>query len=265
MSYKSGRWVYGVTTVAQRFDTLLPRTLNSLAQGGFDRPHIFVDGHGLSPVKHYYTELVQRYEGTYPDLPLTVRSPAVKCHAHWTLALLQLFLTDPTADYYALFQDDFVCYRNLREYLTRNPCPDKGYMNLYTATATNEPIISGKPYGTWHEGGLVNRPRPDAPVAWQAGRGAVALAFNREAAYALASSSKMVEHATDMQRGWRKVDGAIVNAMNQAGYREYVHSPSLVQHTGHPPEYSTTKSMPIPLAATFLGEEVDALSFLQRG
>ena len=262
MPYRSGKWVYGVTTVYQRFDTLLPRTLASLKAAGWDTPHLFVDGVGLSSIKHRYSELVQRYEATYPYLPLTVRYPAVKCHAHWHLSFLQLFETDPTADYYALFQDDFVCYRNTREYITRSPCPEKGYMSLLTNTATNEPIIAGKPYGTWHEGGLTNRPESN-PNLWQAGRGAVALVFNREAAYELLSSPKMVEHATDTNRGWRKVDGAIVNAMNQAGYREYIHCPSLAQHTGHPPETSTTRSLPIPLAATFLGEGVDALEFLK--
>lgn len=38
------RWSYGVTTVTERRDTLLPQTLASLKAAGWDNPRLFVDG-----------------------------------------------------------------------------------------------------------------------------------------------------------------------------------------------------------------------------
>ena len=258
-------WSYGVTTVFPRLNTLLPATLASLAKAGFNKPTLFVDGTGLSTTAVSCSKLVHLYEQAFPTLSLTFRQQAVKCHAAWWLAFQELFLQDPGASYYALFQDDCAAYLNLCSYLERRPCPDDGYMNLYTATPGNEHIIrqeSGqeKPVG-WYEGVLKKRLDSDpSTYPWQLGIGAVGLVFPRKAAYALLTSPKMIEHACDKTRGWRKVDGAIVNAMNQAGFREYIHNPSLLQHTG---DHSTTGSMPMPYAATFLGEKVDALGFLK--
>lgn len=251
------RWAYAVTTVPERRHTTLPRTLDSLATAGFDKPRLFVDGLGRSLASGRYSELVRSYEDQFPHLELAVRWPNLRTHGHWFLTLHELFQRDPNAERFAVFQDDFVTYRNLRSYLERVPYPDKAYLNLYTFTATNEPIIRGKPPG-WYEAGLLNSP---PGTRWQAGRGAVALVFSNQAAQVLLSAPQMLSHATDKQRGWRKVDGAIVNAMNQAGWREYVHAPSLVQHTG---QFSSMGSMPLKYAESFLGEEVDALTFLEQ-
>src|SRR6476659_1860086 len=37
-------WSYGITTVATRGQSLLPQTMKSLANAGFDKPAIFLDG-----------------------------------------------------------------------------------------------------------------------------------------------------------------------------------------------------------------------------
>lgn len=259
-------WAYGVSTVPERIEDPLPRTLHSLAAAGWPHPRLFVDGEGLRPDTRAHlperplSEIARQYEAAFPDLPLTVRSPNARSFANWYLAALELYLRVPLADRYALFQDDIVICRNTRAYLESIPYPEKGYCNLYTHTATNEPLIAGKPPG-WVEGGLTNPPPPLGMNVnrWQAGRSAVALVFDRAAMQALLTAYAMVDHATDSSKGWRKVDGAIVNAMNQAGFREYVHAPSLVQHTG---ERTSMRSLPQKYAASFLGETFDALEFL---
>lgn len=257
-------WAYGVTSCKQRKDTLLPQTLASLKAGGFGEPHLFIDG----------CEDVPSWREQFPGLEMTFRYPHLRVHGNWCLSLSEMFIRNPTADRFALFQDDLSCVQNLRQYLEKTYYPSKVYWNLYTATRTNEPVVEGKPPGTWHEGGLLN---PDSPERWQAGRGAVALVFDREAVQVLLSSRALVERPLNPHRGWRAVDGGIVNAMNQAGYREMVHCPSLVQHTGalsamDKRKTSTGQDDKYPvhwwgghdLAKTFPGSEFDAMTWLEE-
>lgn len=235
------RWAYGVTTVPERRHDLLPRTLASLAWGGFDKPRLFVDGCGPEHALSY----------TSFNLPITVRYDALKTAGNWVLALYELYYRNPESERFALFQDDLVTYRNLRKYLERCVLPDAGYWNLYTFPSNQ----SYCPPGCW--GWYESRPvTPHAPQ-WQSGRGAVALVFSRAAVITLLSQRSLVERVQDGQIKDRKIDGGIVNAMNLAGYREYVHNPSLVQHTG---EQSTMGNLPHPQAQSFLGEDYDALS-----
>jgi hypothetical protein len=171
--------------------------------------------------------------------------------------LWELYVREPTANRYAIFQDDMVCCRNLRGYLEACPYPEHGYLNLLTFL-TNEPVIAGKPVGWYLAGGLECS---DPNSQWQTGRGAVALVFDREAVITLLSSRHFVERPMDPFRGHRSIDGGIVTAMNKAGCREYIHSPSLVQHVGH---VSSMGNLPYPQAQTFRGENFDALDLLKE-
>jgi len=93
------RWAVGVTTVPSRLDVLLPQTLHSLKRAGFPEPRLFVDG-------------VKELE--WCGLEVTCRFPAVGAYPNWFLALHELVVRDPSAHYYAMFQDDLVCAGNLR-------------------------------------------------------------------------------------------------------------------------------------------------------
>lgn len=229
-------WSYGVTTVPQRAGDLLPRTLASLAAAGFGEPHLFVDG-------------ATGIEG-YPAA--TVRWPPVLTAGNWTLALWELYIRESAADRYAVFQDDFVTYRNLRAYLEWCRYPEKGYWNLYTFSV-NERIVIGRPVG-WHVAGA-------SDDGWQYGRGAVALVFNRDAVVALLKSEHLANRFQDLARGWRNIDGGIVTAMNKADYQEYVHNPSLVQHLGTESAMGNYRQLQ---AASFRGEDFDAMDLLKE-
>ena len=218
------RWQYGVTTVPQRFGWMLQSTLLSLARGGFDEPRLFVDGPGEAPVV----------------LPSVNRDPSVGTVGNWILSMWELYLRDPVADRYAIFQDDLVCCRNLKSYLNGYKYPSMGYLNLLTF-ASNENFIKGK--RGWVESD-------------QMGKGAVGLVFDNAAVKVLLRSHHLVEKA-QTKNGHKNLDGAIVTAMKQAGYKEYVHSPSLVQHVG---EETTMGNMKHPKAETFPGETFDALT-----
>ena len=231
-------WSYGVTTVPERFETTLPRTLVSLRMAGFPEPRLFVDG-GLEPLVYH-----ERF-----GLPATCRHPKVHIFGSFVLALWELHLRHPEAERFAVFQDDFVTYRNLRDYLESCEYPETGYWNLYTFPK-NQKLAATRLQGEtgWYPSN-------------QLGKGAVALVFSREAVATLLGSRHIAVRPSDLdthrkrKRAKKFVDGAIVEAMRQAGWTEYVHSPSLVQHTG---EVSVAGNGKHALAPSWRGEDFDA-------
>lgn len=238
------KWAVAVTTVSQRRSTLLPPTLASIKAAGFPDPRLCVDGTG-DGFDHF-------------GLEVTYRRQQIRTHGNWVLAAMELFIREPHAARYGIFQDDFAVYRNTRQYLDACPYPTFGYWNLTTFDArpgsSNEKVVEGQPVG-WYEAAELM-----APKGYQAGRGAVALVFNREALLTLLSSRHMVERPMDAHRGHQAVDGGVVWAMNKAGWREYVHNPSLVCHTGG--DASTMGHGRYKLPLTWRGDDFDALSLL---
>jgi hypothetical protein len=251
------RWSYGVTTVPSRRDTLLPRTLRSLAAAGWPEPRLFVDGCGP---QEWFAGLagfpLERYAHTF-------REPKVRTAGNWWLALVELYVRAPEAHRYAVFQDDLVGCRNLRAYLDACLYPADGYWNLLTfpsnhgpsAHGGRAPSVFGEPERLgWAQG----RSMSAGPNGPQNGRGAVALVFDRRAVVELLSSRKWVERAQDPHRGHKSVDGGVVTGLNAAGVREYVHNPTLVFHTG---EVSSMGNQRHPDAPGWRGEDWDVLEW----
>jgi hypothetical protein len=241
-------WSYGVTTVPARRDDLLPRTLASLKVGGFDAPRLFADG----------CDDPRSWEAEF-NLPVTGRHPPLRAWGNWVLALYELYVREPAADYYAVFQDDLVCPRNLRAYLERNPCPTGGYMNLYTYPH-NIAVRPAAPFTGWYEGVLCSQHATKEP-RWQRGLGALALVFTGAAVPLLLRHPSCVDRPKDPHQGHKKIDGGVVNVMNQLAIREYVHAPSLVQHTGQTSVIEQSHDRQ-PQAPDFPGEGFDALTLL---
>jgi len=234
------KWSYGITTVEQRKDILFPRTLQSLKDAGFDKPIIFVDGlKDGSEYNEFGLEVVTRYV----EDAVAGHYHRIRTFGNWVLALWELYLREPTADRYAIFQDDFVTYKHLRLFLEKSPYPDKGYLNLYTFPS-NQKVARDK--SGWF-------------LSNQKGRGAVALVFSREAVTTLLASQHMVDRPQDAQRGWKAIDGGIVTAFVKADWQEWCHNPSLVQHTG---EQSVMKNRQHLKAVSFRGEDFDARNLL---
>lgn len=233
------KWSYGVTTVPERFASLLPRTLSSLRLGGFDSPRLFVDGLSISDMALESNGLLERYE-------ITLRSPRMKAFGNWILGLWELYLREPTADLYGMFQDDFVTYRNLRQYLESCEYPVKGYWNLLSFP-NNERLSKGTT--GWHHSN-------------QRGKGAVGLVFNRETVTAILSSyENIVERPMASNgRAHSAIDGAVVDCLKKKGWTEYTHYPSLLTHTGTPSAMGHGK---FPQPRSFRGEGFDALSLVE--
>lgn len=228
-------WAYGVTTTPERRDKLLPRTLKSLVKAGFPDPTLFVDKCKKSEIVRY----------TAWDYSTVFRmAPGVRTYGNWLLALWELYLKQSDAHFFAIFQDDFVTYSNLKPYLERCEYPEKGYWNLYTFPQ-NQELAKGRK--GWYPSN-------------QLGKGAVALVFDKKAVMNLLSTKHLVDRVQNPLRGHKAVDGAISTAMKQIGYKEYVHNPSLVQHTGIQSSMGNTK---LQLALSFISEEFDALDLLK--
>lgn len=226
------KWAYGVTTVPGRFCDLLPQTLASLEKAGFDSPRLFVDGCREGEVP----QCLRRYE-------MTCHYPAVRTFGNWYLGLTELYLRKPNADMFAMFQDDFVTYPTLREYLEVCQYPKQGYWNLYTFPE------NVRPQQGWYLSG-------------QKGKGAVALVFSRECAMILLEHRSMVGWPQNLTQGYKGLDGRIVTSMKKIDWHEYVHNPSLVQHTGLDTSIADGRHPKQPLSPVFRGEDYDALNLL---
>ena len=245
-------WACGLTTVTTRRRDLLPRTLESLKKSGFANPVLFIDGATHQDAISYEQEF---------GLACVPRYPLIKTFGNWILGLAELYIRNPLADRYAMFQDDLVCSRNLREYLERCEFPDgehgrpKGYWNLYTfeynwARAPRDLTVKRERRKGWF------------PTNGK-GLGAVALVFSREGVWdLLAHRGNIITRPTEpTAKAWSAIDGAIVDALKKQGYREYCHNPSLVQHTGL---RSSMGNMTHPRANSFEGEDYDLLQLLKR-
>lgn len=240
-------WSYGIITVPGRASDLLPRTLASLAKAGFDKPRLFVDDCSYTRFADAYEMLDLEVTPRWPQIGVPSRfrrnRPGFSNLANWILGIVELYLRNPFADKYAIFEDDLVTYLNLRQYLDQCHYPERGYWNLYTFPQNLE-LANGR-HG-WYPSN-------------QMGRGAVGLVFSRDALVTLFTSDYLVRLPYTEQRGWKSLDGAIVTAFKKAGWMEFVHNPSLVQHVG---TVSAMHNHSHLQANSFRGENYDALELL---
>lgn len=227
------KWAYGVTTVPCRMHDLLPRTLLSLLKAGFDRPRLFIDGEREPNTGR--DRVVNHYECTW-------RGENIRTFGNWVLAAWELYIRTPTADRYCIFQDDFITYPNLKDYLESCEYQPKSYYNLYTFPH-NEGELG------WHHSD-------------QNGRGAVALMFDGEALRTLLSQRMFINRPLHPNRGHKCVDGGIVDCLKvpEVGYTELVHTPSLVQHVGL---FSSMGNRSHQQAISFRGESFNAKELIK--
>lgn len=222
------KWAVGITTVPDRLEDLLPRTIDSIIGAGFRSPQIFVDGDPRS------RKLPKGFK-------TVVRSQRVQAYCNFSLALHELFVSEPQADLYAMFQDDLMACHGLRFYLEACPYPENGYWNLFTFPI-NETLSSG-----W------------SPAKFR-GKGAVALVFDRATARKLLTSP-FWHNWPQRKDGWKSVDKAVTKALRRRQVTEYTHMPSLVYHVG---DQSTVGSRRHAVARSFKGLHWDARILLNQ-
>ena len=246
-------FAFGITTIPERRTTTLPITIRSLTNAGFDNPILFIDdrddgGWGL--------EYDMTIAPPYLSLRKVFRTDGrIKAFGHWILSLYELFIRNPHADLYALFQDDIIVSRNLRLYLDRVTLPNRGYLNLYTFPSNQK--VAPSTTGFYRSN--------------QNGKGATALVFDRESIVALLTSPHILTKLRSRNhRAWKSIDGGIIQAFKDANpvghWHEYVHNPSLVQHIGTQANghQSTLGNPEHLLAPSFMGEDFDCSSLLPK-
>lgn len=243
-------WSYGITTIPERRETYLPRTVRSLQNAGFEAPIIFVDGAGES------------------SGGLVCRGNRIRTFGNWFLALAELYVRKPLADRYVIFQDDMVTCKNLRQYLEQVPFPEKGYLNLLTMPLWNSLKVLRENFSIARANSQpypYSVPDSDDYIGFyhsnQNGKGAVANVFDQAGVRLLFQSDHIFDKPKDQHKGHQCIDGAIISAMKKGGFIEYVHNPSLVYHIG---DVSSMGHHKYPDATTFRGEDFDALDLLKE-
>lgn len=232
----SANWGVGVTTTPHRQNDLLPQTLRSLAAAGFDNPILFVDGCGnIEPYRRFGLRVVARSEsrGNY---------------ANWVCSAWETYLANPTADFYAMFEDDLIISRNAAAYLERTATAKDSYYNLYTYPPNQRRAGS-------NQGWIISNQR---------GYGAVGLVFRRDVFMRLITTPGLLHHPVSPLvpgEGDKRIDGVIIAAMQGHGCIEYCHSPSILQHTGI---VSVIGHRTMNTAPNFAGESFDLLSLLPK-
>lgn len=227
-------WSYGITTILDRMDTTLPKTIASLKAAGFDNPHLFVDG-SLSQLE---------YHNAF-GLDVTCRYPALRVTGNWICALWELYVKNSHADFFAIFQDDLIISRGAREYIERTAPKGRYYFNLYNVPQNEQLKPAALRHG-WYPSN-------------QCGRGALGLVFQVEAVQTLLGARHLIHKPRDLERGWRTIDGAVVDSMKQCAFKEMVPFPSIVQHTG---EMSTIGTPDRAVPKSFRGEHFNLVSLL---
>jgi hypothetical protein len=166
---------------------------------------------------------------------------------NWWLLLHELWICNPTVDTFAVFQDDVIAVKNLRQYVEQSfpRIVDSGcsYLNLYTSGSNQK--VAPPPKG-WFQSN-------------QMGRGAVALLFPREVVRMLLSSTALIDKPRQAKHPTDNVDGAISNALRPLGVFEWCHNPSLAQHVGIDSTLLGKVPNEVYKAPSFPGEKWDAL------
>ena len=256
-------WVCAVTTVPSR-KKLLERTLDSIHNAGFVQPRIFIDIQDSEK---------QSVADTYIDYSrnltndITIRTPNIRTFGNWFLALTEMYIRHPYAHRYAFFQDDIVFCKNVRQYLDCVEYIDNSYLNLITYPQNEaekrkyfDKSIPEKEMTGWYKSNGI-------------GKGAQALVFNRQTLYEIITSEYLLNRPRDLLKGHQNIDGGLAIAMKQKRITEYVHSPSLVRHTGdvttiftaHPTDPKINihpDSQPVDLS--FRGEDWDVMQLLGK-
>jgi len=209
-------WAYGITTVPERIQSgCLEYTIDSLAQAGFDNPHLFVDDAFDSSWKSRIPERLHSY-------PVTGRYRRMGIHANWVLSLTELCFLHPHADRFAIFQDDIFLVDWAKEYLDNYRIPEHAYLNLLTVKSNLDKKRA------WEFYPAKNRCR-----------GAQALVFSQKAARELLSSQPLMKYINNHRRG-EGIDIIVALAMKHKKHRPFVHTPTLAFHrvyestVGHP-------------------------------
>jgi glycosyltransferase involved in cell wall biosynthesis len=193
-------WAVGLLTAPRPKPTILP-TLKSLQAGGFDFLHIFAEPGAWIP-------------GEFQHLPITQHGQTLGNLGNFHSALIALYMTQPHADCYAVFQDDIQVALGLKAWCDDQFWPDcTGLVSLFTPRA----------YQDSKQGWRI------LALGLHRTFGAQAFVFRRDLLLEFLGDSASLRYREAHVHG----DDAVVGAWATArGMGIAYHHPSLVQHIG---------------------------------
>jgi glycosyltransferase involved in cell wall biosynthesis len=196
-------WAVGMIT-APRSEPTIGRTLRGLRAAGFDQVHIFAEPGSSIP-------------GEFAHLPRTVHGRPLGNLANFFTSLVSLFVGQPNADAYALFQDDVEPARGLRAWCDDQFWPDGvGLVSLYTCQS-HQDLKSG-----WRTQSL----------GMYRTFGALAFVFRRDVLKEFLTDGRLLEFR---EAGRLHGDDLVVGEWAaRRGIGIAYHTPSLVAHLGNP-------------------------------
>lgn len=223
------KWSAGITT-AKRKPSTFERTMSSLSRAGF-HPHVFKDwGVSIDPV--------------FLKNGVTERSESFGAWKNWLEGLKELRASDPSVDFYAMFQDDIVLCKNIRQYLEANlwPTDNTAVVSVFTPYQYS----AGKPKG-WNKIDL-------GRSLWMA----QAYIFNPIHIDTILNDDVIISW-----EGRQNIDSNVGECLQNNSLEIYYHVPSLSQHISMTSAIYPDELMPaigLRSATDFVGEHYDTFS-----
>ena len=98
------------------------------------------------------------------SIDVTIRRPRLHAFGNWLMGLQELLIREPTADLYAMFQDDLLVCKGLRGYVEKSVKDRQCYWNLFTTCISRGDAMSSWNGIGWNPsarpGTSASRPRP---------------------------------------------------------------------------------------------------------
>jgi hypothetical protein len=222
MKTRKSSWAVGLTTT-RRTRSTIKYTLNNLANNGF-QPTIFAEPNSYIPEDYKHYNIVQR----------ETKYGAFK---NWYEGIKELRRSNPNASFYAMFQDDLILCKNVKDYIENTVWPEgAGVLSGYTPVH-----YKGERGWNW-----VNK----GEHLW----GAVALFFKGDAI------DSIIEHPTIKDwDGHRNIDSRLGLWAQETGFKTFYHTPSLSQHIGDESTVCDAPATGMRAAGDFMGEEFDIM------
>ncbi len=193
-------WAVGLVT-APRPEPTIGQTLESLRAAGFDSVHIFAEPGSPIPDE-------------FRGFPVTVHGRSLGNLGNFFTSLFALYMMNPRAEAYALFQDDILAARGLRPWCDREFWPEQtGLVSFFTSRVYSADTV----------GWRVLR------LGFFRTYGAQAFAFRRDVLEQFLTDGRSLQFRKTRDEG----DDAVVGEWaTRAGIGIAYHTPSLVQHVG---------------------------------
>ncbi|MES2789464.1 MAG: hypothetical protein V4719_07570 [Planctomycetota bacterium] len=194
-----------MTTAPRRIPTLA-ESLASVAAAGWSSLRLFAEPGSLIPKE-------------WSHLPVSWRDQVLGAYPNWLMGLQELYLRQPHADAYLMFQDDLLMAADTRRYLEYAlwPNPEAGIVSLYCPS---------------HHGNAADAGFHRLDPGWGAW-GALAYVFTPESLLGLLSDYRVQCHRRyGRANGLKNIDSVAGEWCLRTGRPYYVHVPSLLQHTG---------------------------------